>query len=122
MARRVDKPWGHEIWFAETDKYVGKVLRVNAGHRLSLQYHEVKTETLYVYEGEIDFEIEEAGEMVVKRLKSGDSIHVSPGTKHRFRAVSDASVLEASTPETWDVVRLADDYSREGKKEEHERK
>ena len=114
-ARRVDKPWGHEIIWAHTEKYVGKILFVKAGERLSLQYHEVKDETIYVLSGKMVFEV---GERDKERedliMKAGDSYRIRPFTVHRMIAVEDTQILEASTPELNDVVRLEDSYGREG--------
>lgn len=112
--RRVDKPWGFEIIWAETARYVGKVLHITAGHRLSRQYHRVKEETLRVQTGEMDLEIGPAESVEVRRMKEGDVFHVLPGTIHRMIAVTDVDVLEVSTPELDDVVRLEDVYGREG--------
>ncbi len=110
--KRVEKPWGHELWWAHTDKYVGKILHIKAGHSLSLQYHKVKDETVMVQDGVMEFEVEEDGKMVTHRLLAGAAYHVQPNTKHRMRAVSDVNVLEVSTPEVDDVVRLEDAYGR----------
>lgn len=112
--RRVDKPWGFEIIWAETARYVGKVLHIHAGHRLSRQYHKVKEETLMVQGGEMDLEIGPADGAQIRRMKKGDVFHVLPGTIHRMIAVTDVDVLEVSTPELDDVVRLEDVYGREG--------
>jgi mannose-6-phosphate isomerase len=112
--RRVDKPWGHEVIWAETSRYVGKVLHILAGHRLSRQYHRVKEETLRVQAGEMDLEIGPADALETRRMKEGDVFHVAPGTIHRMIAVTDVDVLEVSTPELDDVVRLEDVYGREG--------
>jgi len=112
--RRVDKPWGHELVWAETARYVGKVLHIRAGHRLSRQYHRVKDETLMVQAGEMDLELGPADAFETKRMKAGDVFHVVPGTIHRMIAVSDVDVLEVSTPELDDVVRLEDVYGRQG--------
>jgi quercetin dioxygenase-like cupin family protein len=112
--RRVDKPWGHELVWAETARYVGKVLHITKGHRLSRQYHEVKEETLMVQAGEMDLEVGPADAVETRRMKAGDVFHVVPGTIHRMIAVSDVEVLEVSTPELDDVVRLEDVYGREG--------
>lgn len=110
---RVDKPWGHELIWARTDRYVGKLLKVNAGESLSLQYHERKDETLHLLEGEIRFLYGRSRETVAPlTLRAGDSIHVPPGTIHRMEAVTDAVFLEVSTPELDDVVRLEDRYGR----------
>jgi len=112
--RRVDKPWGHELIWAETARYVGKVLHIRAGQRLSRQYHRVKEETLMVQRGEMDLEIGTADALETRRLAAGDVFHVLPGTIHRMIAVSDVDVVEVSTPELDDVVRLEDVYGREG--------
>jgi mannose-6-phosphate isomerase len=112
--RRVDKPWGFEIIWAETSRYVGKVLHIHAGHRLSRQYHKVKDETLLVQSGEMDLELGPADQVEIRRMKKGDVFHVVPGTIHRMTAVTDVEVVEVSTPELDDVVRLEDVYGREG--------
>ncbi len=112
--RRVDKPWGHELVWAETARYVGKILHIRAGQRLSRQYHQVKEETLMVQAGEMDLEVGPTGSIEIRRMKPGDVFHVLPGTIHRMIAVSDVDVLEVSTPELDDVVRLEDVYGREG--------
>ncbi len=113
VPRRVDKPWGHEIIWAHTDRYVGKVLHVKAGHALSLQYHERKDETIHLLNGEMKFfagpSVEELKEV---SLKAGESFHVTVGTVHRMEAVTDVDILEASTPDLDDVVRLEDRYGR----------
>jgi len=110
--RRVEKPWGYEIHWAHTDRYVGKVLHINAGHALSLQYHIKKDETVYVQRGRLRYEIERDGVMTTLDLGPGDALHVTPGTIHRMTAIEDTDVLEASTPELDDVVRLQDRYGR----------
>ncbi len=112
--RRVEKPWGHEIIWAEAPRYVGKILHIRAGHRLSRQYHRVKDETLLVQAGEMDLEIGSGSAVEVRRMKAGDVFHVVPGTIHRMIGVTDVDVLEVSTPELDDVVRLEDVYGREG--------
>lgn len=112
--RRVDKPWGHEIIWAETERYVGKVLHITAGHRLSRQYHRVKDETLLVSKGTMTLELGEAANAELLRMGPGDVYHVKPGTIHRMVAVTDVEVVEVSTPELDDVVRLEDVYGREG--------
>ena len=110
--RIVQKPWGHEQIWAETDKYLGKILYVNKGHRLSRQYHNVKHETIMVLSGTLCLEIGAAGENVIM-LASEATYEILPGTIHRFCATSDdVSILEVSTPEIDDVVRLSDDYAR----------
>ena len=111
--RRVDKPWGYELIFAHTDRYVGKILHVNAGQALSLQYHEVKDETLYLAEGEVELVVEENGGMVSRVLRGGDSYRIVPYTKHRMIAGENGcDIIEVSTPELDDVVRLEDRYGR----------
>jgi quercetin dioxygenase-like cupin family protein len=111
---RVDKPWGHEIIWARTEKYVGKTLHIKAGHQLSLQFHRVKDETIHVQAGRMRFRVEEDGQMVERMLNPGDSYHIIPNTKHRMIAETDCDILEASTPELDDVVRLEDSYGRIG--------
>jgi quercetin dioxygenase-like cupin family protein len=111
---RVEKPWGHEIIWARTEQYVGKLLHIKAGHKLSLQYHRVKDETVHVQSGQMKFIVEEEGSMVERILGPGDSYHITPNTKHRMVAVTDCDILEASTPELDDVVRLEDSYGRVG--------
>ena len=112
--RRVDKPWGYELVWAETARYVGKVLHINAGQCLSRQYHRVKEETFMVQQGEMDLEIGPVGAMETRRMKAGDVFHVLPGTIHRMVSVVDVDVVEVSTPELDDVVRLEDVYGRTG--------
>jgi mannose-1-phosphate guanylyltransferase len=108
-AKIVDKPWGYEEWWAVTQKYVGKLLYIKQGHRLSLQYHNVKEETMRVISGILTFILGED----TMQLKPGDAVHVPPGTIHRMEAnEGDVVVIEVSTPEVDDVVRLQDDYSR----------
>ncbi|MDX1632246.1 MAG: cupin domain-containing protein [Thermoanaerobaculia bacterium] len=110
---KIDKPWGYELIYAHTDRYVGKILHVDAGHALSLQYHEAKDETLYLAEGEVELQVEEDGEMVTHRLGKGQAYHVPPHTKHRMVAgPAGCDLLEVSTPELDDVVRLEDRYGR----------
>ncbi len=115
--RRVNKPWGHEIVWAETDCYVGKVLHIRAGHSLSRQYHVKKDETFLVQSGEMDLEVGQGAEMRVIRMQAHDSFHCAPRTVHRMVAVTDVDVIEVSTPELDDVVRLEDAYGREGTSE-----
>ncbi len=114
QARRVEKPWGHEVHFALVDgKYCGKALHVNEGHALSLQYHERKEETVSVQSGRLLFEVGMAdGDLESFELLPGESIHILPGTRHRMTALIDTVVLEASTTELDDVVRLDDRYGR----------
>jgi mannose-6-phosphate isomerase len=112
---RVDKPWGYEIRWAVTSRYLGKILHVNKGEALSLQYHEVKDEWLLVREGAVDIEIGGLdGELEKVRMREGDSVHIPPYTRHRITAVEDADIFEVSTPEIDDVVRLEDRYGRAG--------
>lgn len=110
---RVEKPWGFELIWARTDRYVGKILHIAAGEALSLQYHEEKDETIHVLSGEVEFEIGEPdGPMERVPMREGMSIRIRPGTRHRMTAVTDCDLLEASTPELDDVVRLEDRYGR----------
>ena len=109
---RIEKPWGYELHWAKTDRYVGKVLQVTAGQALSLQYHTRKDETIYLYVGKMLFEIERNGVLTKQEMQPGDSVHVTPGTVHRMTALEDCDVLEVSTPELDDVVRLEDRYGR----------
>jgi quercetin dioxygenase-like cupin family protein len=110
----VKKPWGSEFVWARTPKYVGKILRIKKGGRLSLQYHRWKDETIHVLSGVMDFEVEEKGRMVVRRLRKGEGYRIRPRTKHRMTAVSNCEILEVSTPQLLDVVRLEDAYGRVG--------
>lgn len=110
--RRVDKPWGYELIWAETSRYVGKILHIRAGERLSRQFHRVKEETLLVKTGEMDLEVGPAPEARVVRMREGDTFHVTPGLVHRMIAITDVDVIEVSTPELDDVVRLEDAYGR----------
>ena len=110
-----EKPWGYELLFAHTDKYAGKVIFVDKGRRLSLQYHKLKDETMYIHEGKVLLEIEVDGKMVIKELSSGSSVRIPPMTKHRVTAVEDTLLFEVSTPELDDVVRVDDDYGRTSK-------
>ncbi len=113
--RHVDKPWGWELVWAETDDYVGKLLFVRAGQALSLQYHEVKDESWLVREGRATLELGEVGgELETIEITAGDALHYPPGTVHRVRALEDTLILEVSTPHLDDVVRLEDLYGREG--------
>jgi quercetin dioxygenase-like cupin family protein len=102
------------LWWAVTDRYVGKVIHINKGHALSLQYHRVKDETIRVASGRILFERKEGDTLVARELVPGDAVRVSPPTVHRMTALEDSDVFEVSTPETDDVVRLEDRYGREG--------
>ncbi len=110
---RVDKPWGYELHWAVTDRYVGKILHVNAGHALSLQYHVKKEETILLWRGRLLFEIQRGGDLATIDMKPGDRVHVAPGTVHRMTAVEDCDIFEVSTPELDDVVRIEDRYGRQ---------
>jgi mannose-6-phosphate isomerase len=111
--RRVEKPWGYELVYAATDRYCGKVLFVRAGEQLSLQFHRAKDETLYVQAGRAEFEIGDPGRQTdVEVVAAGRSFRLPPGTVHRIRAIEDTTLLEVSTPELDDVVRLEDRYGR----------
>ena len=113
VARRVDKPWGHELIWAHTDRYVGKILHVKAGHALSLQYHDRKDETIHLLRGEMRFWAGPSVDaLALIPLNEGDSFRVTPGTVHRMEAVTDVDILEASTSDLDDVVRLEDRYGR----------
>lgn len=110
---RVDKPWGHELIWAHTGTYVGKVLHVRSGHALSLQYHETKDETIHLLRGRMRFWVGPDTESLAEvELAEGQSFHIPPGTVHRMEAVTDVDILEASTPQLEDVVRLEDRYGR----------
>jgi mannose-6-phosphate isomerase len=110
--RRVAKPWGEEIIFAETDRYAGKILVVRKGEILSLQYHEKKEETLYLYRGRVRLWIEEDSALLERVMLPGDSRHIRPLTRHRMEALEDSEIFEVSSPELDDVVRLEDRYGR----------
>jgi mannose-6-phosphate isomerase-like protein (cupin superfamily) len=113
--RLVEKPWGYEIIYAETDRYCGKLLLVHAGEELSLQYHQRKDETLYLTEGLAEIAIGELGQSsVTEVLTPGGAFHVPPGTVHRLHAIEDCVFLEVSTPDLADVVRIEDRYGRAG--------
>lgn len=113
--RRVEKPWGHELIWAHTDRYVGKMLVIEAGRRLSYQRHEVKDEWIHVVSGRLLLTLEDdGGEDRERELLPGDGAHVATGRRHRFTAIETTELIEVSTPELDDVVRLADDFGREG--------
>jgi len=111
-ADRVDKPWGYELHWAKTDRYVGKVIHVAAGQALSLQYHNRKDETILLWSGRLLFEMRRAGETRTWEMAPGERVRVPPGTVHRMTAIEDCDVIEVSTPELDDVVRLQDRYGR----------
>ena len=114
--RKVDKPWGYELIWAEADAYVGKVLFVKAGESLSLQFHRVKDESWLVREGRAKVELGSAGAAVLQEevVGPGACFRFRPGTVHRVTALEDTTILEVSTPDLDDVVRLEDRYGREG--------
>lgn len=110
---RIDKPWGYELLWAHTEHYVGKLLVVHAGHALSLQYHQRKTETLMVLAGEVSIEFFAEGEAPRhERFSRHQIFHVPPQVRHRLTALTDAELIEVSTPELDDVIRLDDRYGR----------
>ena len=113
--RRIEKPWGWELVWAETDDYVGKLLFVRAGESLSLQYHELKDESWLVQQGRARLELGEVGgELEVVEIAPGDAYRFRPRTVHRVTALEDTTVVEVSTNHPTDVVRLEDEYGREG--------
>jgi mannose-6-phosphate isomerase len=113
--RFVPKPWGYEKVWAETERYVGKLLHIQAGRRLSLQFHRLKDETLLLLSGRMILMVGKQGEELARELlEAGGSYHIAPGTIHRMEAVEDCDLVEVSTPELEDVVRLEDDFGREG--------
>jgi mannose-6-phosphate isomerase-like protein (cupin superfamily) len=109
---RVDKPWGYELVWARTDRYVGKLLHLNAGGVLSLQYHNFKDETMYVLRGELILRTRPAEVVVERPFRAGESVHIPPKMIHQIEALVDTDVLEASTTELDDLVRLQDRYGR----------
>ena len=114
-ATRVNKPWGYELIWVATERYVGKLIHIEAGQRLSLQYHEVKDESIFVTAGRMVLHLEdEDGSLEPIELGPGQFHRVPVGLKHRFEAIEDTTMIEVSTPELDDVVRLEDDYGREG--------
>ena len=114
--RRIDKPWGHELVWAHSEAYCGKLLFIKEGCALSLQFHREKDETIYVQSGRVEFTIGEPGNAapVTEVVGPGAAFHIAPGTVHRMRALEDSQLLEVSTPHLDDVVRLEDLYGREG--------
>jgi mannose-6-phosphate isomerase len=114
--RRVEKPWGWELIWAEAEQYVGKLLFIRAGEALSLQYHELKHESWLVHEGRARLELGQAdgGELEIVEVEPGDALRYPPGTLHRVTALEDTLILEVSTPQLDDVVRVEDRYGREG--------
>ncbi len=113
--RTVSKPWGHELIWAHTDRYVGKILHIKRGESLSLQYHQKKDETIMVLSGKLRFEHYSEGEEPGHTdLSPREPFHITPGLRHRMIALEDTDVVEVSTPELDDVVRLEDRYGRKG--------
>lgn len=110
----VPKPWGHEVIWAHTPLYVGKILHVKAGQSLSVQYHVQKDETIHLLSGEMIYRVGDGDSMVELPFAAGESFRNEPGTVHQMEAVTDCDILEASTPHLDDVVRLTDRYGREG--------
>ncbi len=111
---RVEKPWGYELHWAKTERYVGKLIHVNAGHALSLQYHHLKDETIFLWSGRLLFEIDDGAGLVKREMLPGERVHITPKTVHRMTAIEDSDIFEVSTPELDDVVRLEDRYGRSG--------
>jgi mannose-6-phosphate isomerase len=116
---KVDKPWGHELVWAKTERYAGKMLVVKAGQSLSLQFHKVKDEAWYVLQGRAQLELGAPGERMLNRevVGPGAAFHFPAGTVHRLTAIEDTTILEVSTPQLGDVVRLEDRYGRAGTSE-----
>ncbi|MFL5815609.1 MAG: cupin domain-containing protein [Bdellovibrionia bacterium] len=113
--RRVEKPWGYELIWAETKDYVGKIIHVNKGHQLSLQYHNIKEETMFVASGKMTLVFEaDDGAMIHVPVSQGEAHHIPTGRKHRVIATEDVDIFEVSTPHLNDVVRIEDGYGRKG--------
>jgi len=110
LPRKIEKPWGFELLFALTPKYAGKLIFIRKGHRLSLQYHKEKDESMYIYQGKALIEIE--GQLVSSVAQPGYCLRIPPLPKHRLEAIEDTTLFEVSTPELEDTVRLEDDYGR----------
>jgi len=111
-----EKPWGEEIWFAHNDKYAGKLLKINKGHRYSLQYHEQKRETQYLLQGKVKVTFGKDKENLKEiTLKPGEKFDVPPKMIHRVEGLEESIIIEVSTPELNDVVKIDDDYGRTGK-------
>lgn len=112
--RRVEKPWGHEVWWAQTDHYAGKLLVVEAGHKLSIQMHREKDETSYLLSGRLRLQQGPSAENLTERmLEPGSSWRIEPGVVHSIEALEDSTILEVSTPQLDDVVRFSDRYGRD---------
>jgi mannose-6-phosphate isomerase-like protein (cupin superfamily) len=115
LPRRVEKPWGHELIWAHTEQYVGKLLVIETGRRLSLQHHEIKDEWIHVLEGRLLLTLEnDEGVVEDRELGPGDGARVAVGRRHRYEAIETCTLIEVSTPELHDVVRIEDDFGREG--------
>ncbi len=115
------KPWGKEIWFAQTDAYAGKILIIKKGHRYSLQYHKTKSETQYVLSGKVKMTIGQSEDKLEDVILSpGDKLDITPGMIHRAEGLEDSEIFEVSTPELDDVVKLEDDYGRSGEGNDEE--
>jgi mannose-6-phosphate isomerase len=113
--QRVDKPWGHELIWALTDRYCGKVIVIETGRRLSLQYHEQKDEAILVMSGRLLLHLDDDdGRMTTRELGAGEAAHIPVGRRHRFEALERVELIEVSTPELGDVIRVEDDFGREG--------
>lgn len=113
--RQVDKPWGHELIWALTDRFCGKTIVIETGRRLSLQYHEVKDESILVRSGRLRLHLEDdRGTMTTRELGPGEAAHIAVGRRHRFEAIEHVELIEVSTPELSDVVRVEDDFGRQG--------
>lgn len=110
--KHVEKPWGYELIWAHTEKYAGKILHIKKGEMLSYQFHKIKDETIYLYSGHMEIDIGNGKERKKVILKRGDAIRIPPLTRHRMIAIEECDVLEVSTPELSDVVRLEDVYGR----------
>ena len=112
---RIDKPWGYELHWAKTERYVGKIIHVDAGHALSLQYHNLKDETILLWSGRLLFEIIRGDKTERWEMKKGERVHIPPKAVHRMIAIDDCDIIEVSTPELDDIVRLEDRYGRIGR-------
>ncbi|MEJ5166001.1 MAG: cupin domain-containing protein [Thermoanaerobaculia bacterium] len=112
IPKKVEKPWGWELWIALSEHYAGKILHINAGESLSLQFHKIKDESIYVLKGLLILEIQENESLKKMELKEGECFRITPGTIHRFKSSSGCDIIEVSTPHLEDVVRLEDKYGR----------
>lgn len=112
LPKKVEKPWGWELWIAVTEHYVGKILHINPGECLSLQYHKFKDESIYVLKGKLKVEMSRDGKREKIELKENDCLRIKPGTIHRFSSKNGCDIFEVSTPHLDDVVRLEDKYGR----------